>query len=1069
MSNQSSQQETIQKATAALKLRGIGPAVMGGRIADIAIHPTKRSTWYVAVGSGGLWKTTNAGTTWHDVFKDQPSYSIGCVAIDPNNPEVIWVGTGENVSGRHVAWGDGVYRSRDGGKTWTCMGLKKSEHIGRILIDPRDSNIIFVAAEGPLWSAGGERGLYKSADGGTTWQLALEIDANTGVNCIEFDPSNPDVLYTSSYQRRRKVWSLLTGGGGSGIWKSADNGQTWRKLSTGLPKQEMGKIGLAVTPADPSIVYATIEAHDDEKGFYRSTNRGESWEKRNSYISGGTGPHYYQRIFASPTNADKVYQIDVFVHRSTDGGKTFARIEDGRQKHSDNHVLWIDPDDNDHLLCGSDAGLYESFDDGTTWRHMSNMPISQFYHCAVDSTAPFYNILGGAQDLGTLFGPSRTTNTDGIRNADWYVPMGADGYYVAFDPEDPDIFYIEWQEGNLLRYHRRSEELLDIKPLPEPNDPPERWNWDVPILISPHAPHRIYYGSQRLWRSDNRGDLWTAISGDLTRNLNRYELGVDGSVASVDALYDNGAMSQYSTITKLAESPIVEGLLYVGTDDGLIQVSEDNGQTWQQATALPNVPKLAFINSLIASQHDADTVYAAADAHKEGDYTPYLFVSTDRGQSWRSMRGDLPDGELIWAIEQDHVSVGLLFVAAEYGLYFTPNGGENWHKLSGNVPTIAFRDLKLQRRDNDLIGASFGRGFYVLDDYTPLRELSSAIESDAHLFPVRDAWWYVPYEPMQMLGQPTLGATAFRAENPEFGATITYYLKDKLTTLKEERRAKEKPLQKKQDIAFPGYERLHREANEPKPTVRLLIRDAAGHAIRWLTGSAESGLHRLSWDLRTAPPAPVKLTKPEFTSPWDADPLGALVAPGQYSVELFTLTRDGLQAQGTTQSFIVKPVPTLETGTDPVIVATFQQSVVELTQAVMGVEVEFTRTIDRLKHIRAALLITPNADSALFAHTDSLLATVAQLNAQIEGDPVRNKLDEPAKMSIGARMWRLTHGHGSTRLMPTATQRRSLEIVSAEFAQLQTDLSNLINNDLTQLEATLAAANAPWTPGRQLG
>ncbi len=482
---QSEPEEALANAVSGLELRSIGPALMGGRIADIAVNPDDRSTWYVAVGSGGLWKTTNSGTTWQPVFDNQPSYSIGTVTIDPNNPEVVWVGTGENISGRHVGWGDGVYRSGDGGKSWEKMGLGKSEHIGKILVDPRNSDVVFVAAEGPLWSSGGDRGLYKTTNGGKTWTLVLEIDENTGATDVEFDPSDPDVLYAAAYQRRRHTWSLLAGGPESGIYKSTDNGDSWRRVKKGLPKGDMGKIGLAVTPADPGIVYATIEANNKEKGFYRSTDKGESWEKRNGYTSGGTGPHYYQEIEASTTNPDLVYQMDVFLHVTRDGGQRFDYLGNGREKHSDNHALWIDPDNGKHLICGTDAGLYETFDEGTTWRHFPNLPVSQFYKLGLDNAEPFYNIVGGAQDLGTLIGPSRTMNVEGVRNRDWYVPLGADGYDTAFDPEDPNIVYMEIQQGLLHRHDRRSEEVLNIQPQPEPNDPPERWNWDSPILISP--------------------------------------------------------------------------------------------------------------------------------------------------------------------------------------------------------------------------------------------------------------------------------------------------------------------------------------------------------------------------------------------------------------------------------------------------------------------------------------------------------------------------------------------------------------------------------------------------------
>ena len=567
----------IHEAAQGLALRGIGPALMGGRIADIAVHPGDPATWYVAVGSGGVWKTTNAGISWTPVFDDQPSYSIGDVAIDPSDPDIVWVGTGENVSGRHVAWGDGVYRSRDGGRSWRRMGLAASEHIGRILIDPRDGNVVFVAAEGPLWSSGGERGLYRTENGGETWEAVLTVDANTGVTDVEFDPVDPDIMYAATYERRRSVWALLAGGPGSGIHKSTDGGRTWRRVGRGLPDADMGKIGLAVSGADRNVVYATIEAAPGDRGFYRSTDRGESWERRNSYISGGTGPHYYQEIEASPHDVDVVYQMDVFVHVTRDGGATFAELGTGREKHSDNHAFWIDPANGRHILAGTDAGLYETFDEGTTWRHFPNMPVSQFYKLALDNSEPFYNILGGAQDLGTLHGPSRTINGEGVRNRDWYVPLGADGYAAAFDPADPAIAFIQTQQGNLQRVNLVNHELINIRPQPAPGDPPERWNWDSPVIASPHAEGRIYYASQRLWRSDDRGNSWQAVSGDLTRNDNRYELPMAGRVRSIDALYGNTAMSLYSTISAISESPVAEGVIFVGTDDGLVQVTEDGG------------------------------------------------------------------------------------------------------------------------------------------------------------------------------------------------------------------------------------------------------------------------------------------------------------------------------------------------------------------------------------------------------------------------------------------------------------------------------------------------------------
>jgi photosystem II stability/assembly factor-like uncharacterized protein len=1069
LEGQAQDQDAITEAVAGLTLREVGPAVMGGRIADIAVNPRNRSTWFVAVGSGGVWKTTNAGITWKPVFDRQVSYSIGTVTLDPSNPDVVWVGTGENVSGRHVGWGDGVYRSRDGGTSWQRMGLEHSEHIGKILVDPRDGDVVLVAAEGPLWSAGGHRGVYRTTDGGETWSHVLQIDEHTGGTDLEFDPTNPDVVYAAAYQRRRHIWAHLGGGPGSGIYKSTDAGNTWRKIERGLPKGDMGKIGLAVTPADPERVYATIEAGENERGFYRSDDKGESWTRMNPYLSGGTGPHYYQEIEASPVDPDLVYQMDVFIQVTRDGGAHFDYLGTGREKHSDNHMLWIDPDNGKHLIAGTDAGLYETFDEGTTWRHFPNLPVSQFYKVAVNDAEPFYDILGGAQDLGTLHGPSRTTNIEGVRNSDWYVPLGADGYGVAFDPDDPMIMYLETQQGNLYRGDRRSEELISIQPQPAPGDPPDRFNWDSPILVSPHAANRLYFASQRLWRSEDRGNSWTAVSGDLTRDQNRYTMPFLGRVWSVDALYDNGAMSRYGTISAISESPVTEGVIYVGTDDGRIQVSGDGGGTWRPATDLPGVPELAFINDVEASQHDANTVFVVADAHKTGTFAPFVLRSQDRGRTWSSINGDLPVGTIVWAIQQDHENPALLFLGTEYGLYVTLNGGAHWIKLSG-APTIAFRDLKLHRRDLDVIGATFGRGFYILDDYSPLRTIArDGLGSDGALFPVRDAWWYIPSVPMQAPGKPTLGSTDYAASNPPFGATFTYYLPDGPTMMRSTRQTTERELREAgKDVPFPGYDRLREEARESAPLALLIVRDAQGEAVRLVRGSAESGLHRVSWDLRRPAPDPVSFSTPGFTPPWAGSSQGPLVAPGRYRVELVLVTRDGVKSVSTPQEFEVKPVPTAPAGTDFVAVAVFQREVSDLMRRVAGASSKLGEARNRVRYMRAALVETPGADPALFGRLDALGRVLDTLSLRLNGDPVRGRLSEASVPSIRGRVGQVMGGHWETRQTPTATQRRSIEIARTDFLPLAAELSSLVERELTQLEADLEAAGAPWTPGRRV-
>ncbi len=1057
----------LADAAKGLKLRSIGPALMGGRIADIAVSPHDGSTWYLAVGSGGLWKTTNRGISWKPVFDDQPSYSIGTVTVDPSIPGTVWVGTGENVSGRHVGWGSGVYKSLDGGTTWQNMGLPNSEHIGKILVDPRNSNVVYVAAEGPLWSSGGDRGLYKTSDGGATWQQVLSIDENTGVTDIEFHPSNPNVLYAAAYQRRRHTWSLLGGGPNSGIYKSTDNGATWRKVKTGLPSGDVGKIGLAVTPASPNLVYATVEANEKERGFYRSQDEGESWEKRNGYISGGTGPHYYQEIEASPVDPDLVYQMDVFIHVTRDGGKSFDYLGNGREKHSDNHALWIDPADGRHLIAGTDAGLYESFDEGSTWRHFPNLPISQFYKLALDNTSPFYNISGGAQDLGTLIGPVRTMNTEGIRNKDWYVPLGADGYDTQFDPTDPNIVYMEIQQGELVRLDRNSEEVLHIKPQPSPEDPPERWNWDSPVLVSPHNSQRLYFGSQRVWRSDDRGNSWTPISGDLTSNTNRYELELMGRVWSADALYDNGAMSKYATLTNMSESPLVEGLIYTGSDDGLINVTEDGGANWRKSGSM-KVPDRSFINDVEASQHAADRVFAVVDAHKFGDYRPLIYMSNDRGKSWQSISGDLPATTIVWILKEDHVDPNLLFIGTEYGIYFSPNRGTNWIKLGGGVPTISFRDLELHPRDNDLVGATFGRGFYVLDDYSPLREMSSAVSDKANtLFSVRDAWWYIPNEPMQAKGAPTLGTTSYVAENPPYGAVFTYYLADVPKTSKAQRQEREKELKKDNaSVPFPGWEALEEEGMEQEPRTLLLIADGAGNPVRWLKGATSKGLHRTSWDLRYAPPYPINLSTPGFRPPWAGDPEGPLAAPGTYSAQLFLYHEGNMQAQGEPQEFAVNAVPNLPPGTDPQAVAAFQQSTAEISRQISVAGRQLYEASERLRFLKAALAETPKATPELFAQGDALFTQRAQLDRRLYGERARGQLNESSSPSIAARVGVVTYGHWSTRQMPTETQKRNVEIARGQFDEFKGALSSFLS-ELSAYEDALEAVGAPYTRGRR--
>ncbi len=1054
-------------AISGLIFRNLGPALMSGRISDIVIHPKRRATWYVAAGSGGVWKTDNAGTTWTPIFDGQSSYSIGCISLDPVNPETVWVGTGENVSGRHVGYGDGVYKSWNGGTTWTNMGLKNSEHIARILIDSRNPASVYVAAEGPLWSAGGERGLYKSADGGKTWVLSLEISKDTGVASVEFDPANPDVLYAAAYQRRRSVAAFLGGGPESGIYKSEDAGKTWRKLTVGLPKGDMGKIGLAVSPLDPRVVYATIEASPEERGFYRSADRGESFEKRNSYISGGTGPHYYQEIYADPTVFDRVYQMDAGLMATDDGGKTFRRVPE-KSKHSYNHAMAFLPGDPDYLLDGCDGGVYETRDGAKNWRFFENLPVTQFYKVAVDNALPFYNVHAGAQDNGSQLGPSRTLKAGGISDFDWTMTAGADGYACAVDPADPNVIYVEWQEGNLLRFDKKSQETIFISPRPEAGDPPLRFNWDSPVIVSPHAHTRIYYASQYVWKSDDRGDSWTRISPDLTRNIFRLTQPIMGKTWSADALWDHSAMSMYSTITTISESPLADGLIYTGTDDGLIQITEDGGKTWRKTDHVAGVPDNFFVNKIRASRTDRDVVFAAVDAHKTGDYSPYVLRSADRGRTWAVISGDLPARTIVWSVVQDAVKRELLFAGTEFGIYTTLDGGKHWLKMTGGLPTISFRDLEIQERETDLVGASFGRGIFILDDYSPLRlmvETPALPAGASRLFPVKTTLSYIPMRPLDSSGKGCLGETFFLAPNPPFGAIFTYELKDGLKSAAETRRDEEAKLAKEgKAVSFPGWDELRKEENEGKPEIVLIVAAADGSVVRRLTGPADAGLHRVAWDLRYPAVYPTELDS-GFREMWEYAPQGPLAVPGTYTVSLAKKVDGVLTPLAGPQTFTVESLGLASLPeTDKAALLDFQKKAGELQRAMYGAAAAADEALKTMAYVRKALLDTPKADPKLGETARTIETGIKDALRELAGDETVIRRSEARTPSL---MERVSDQIGSTGPI-TATAKRQYEITADGFGAVLEKLRGLIEGDLRKLGEAMEAAGAPWTPGRAL-
>ncbi len=870
------------------------------------------------------------------------------------------------------------------------------------------------------------------------------------------DPRNPDVLYASSYQRRRHVWTLINGGPESAIYKTTDGGGNWDKLKGGLPTGYVGRIGIAISPVNPDVIYAIIEASEKKGGFFRTTDRGATWEKRNSIAT--RSAQYYQELFCDPKDVGLVYSVDTYTQYTTDGGKTFTKLK-LKQRHVDDHAMWINPENTDNIMIGGDGGVYQTYDRGETWRFFENLPVTQFYRVTADNAEPFYNVYGGTQDNNTLGAPVRTTNSTGIMNQDWYFTVGGDGFKTMIDPTDPNIVYSQPQYGWLVRHDKRSGEITPIQPQPGEGEL-LRWNWNSPLIISPHSHTRLYFAANKLFKSDDRGNSWTAISGDLTRQIDRNKLKVMGKIWEPEAVAKNASTSLYGNIVSLSESAKKQGLIFVGTDDGLIRVTENDGGQWINYEEFPGIPENTYVADLKASLHDKNVVYASFDNRKQGDFKPYILRSTDKGKSWKSISGNLPENGTVHTIAEDHESPNLLFAGTEFGLFFTLDGGRKWIQLKNGLPVISVRDIDVQRRENDLALATLGRGIYILDDYSPLRSVSKEmLDKEAVVFPVKDA---LIFTKKRTTGRHSMGHTFYRAENHPYGAVITYYLKEAMKTKKAIRKDSSKKLTEAgKGPLYPNFAQLRAEDEEEPPFLMFRITDAGGNTVRWLKQPAKKGINRIVWDLREASTSPLgEKSKANKHS-------GMPVLPGEYQVEMYKNIDGALVKIAGPVRFNAR---NLDNVTLPAVdvqsLADFRNKVSGLRRAVYGAAKTLGEARKKLTAIRKTLMVTPEANPEIHKMARELEYALNDIGLKLSGDKSKSKRNANQSPSITSRLGLIIYGISNSRSQPTKTNLDGYNIVDKQFRAVSSDLKELVENNLKALERKLDEINAPWTPGR---
>ena len=993
---------------AALEWREVGTAAPSGRITRFAVHPEDTRIIYAASASGGLWKTVNAGTTWESMFNGQSTISMGDVALAPSNPDIVWLGTGEQNSVRSSQFGDGVYRSDDAGKTWRHMGLEGSRHVGRILIHPDNPDIVYVAALGSLWGPNEERGLYRTTDGGESWSRLLRPSAYTGVVEVQMHPENPDVLFAATFQRERRMWSMVGGGDEGGLYRSNDGGDTWSRVTNGFPASAVGRVGVTFCPGEPSIMYST--AVGPEGGTFRSSDGGESWERRNAEVQ---SHWYYGELVCDPENPDRLYVPVTPLLRSEDGGVTFKNIAE-TAVHGDHHTLWVNPDDAQHLIVGNDGGVYISRDGGDFWQWQSNLPLMQLYTVSVDMQEPFYHVYGGTQDNGSWGGPVGTRYSDGVSNEDWTFISGGDGFYAVADPTNADIIYSQTQYGVLYRTDRASGEQKLIQPWqPQEGEfAPYRWNWSSPFQISPHDTKTVYFGANVVFRSRDRGENWERISGDLTRQLSRDNLPLQGKVQPSDAIDLHASTALFGNLHALALSPLRRGLIATGSDDGLVHVSRNDGKSWHKTDTFPGVPDMMKVAMIAWSPTAEGTLFVSFDGHKDNDFKPYVVRSDNYGESWRNVTGDLPEFGSTRSITLHPRNGELIFAGTDFGVYFSRDGGEHWLALKAGLPTNSVQGIVVHPRENDLVIGTHGRGFWVLDELSLLESLSpGVVQSHSHLAKPRQATQIRDVN----RGRKSFGHSYWTAKNPPRGAIIDYWIGD--------------------------------EAVGEAVTIDIL--DRRGTVVRHIDEpSAERGARRLVWDLRhEAPPT-------ESESEW-RKPNGRFVLPGDYEVRLTV----GDQVH--TSTLTVRMDPAVE-------VASRDRRALEDTLALQAQLVtaayHASKAVDASVEQTEALLAASNEvpmNASLGQDAVAAAQEASRLKVVMRGEKL-GVAQQETYLPLAELVLRLYRSTESWTGAPGDEVRKLTRLAHRDLEKLLAELRPFVSDTLPALKQSVEAAGGSW-------